>query len=85
MKVVRFVALLLMVVGSLNWGLVGLFEYDLVSNLFGSGSMASRIIFDLVGLAGLMGIGFLCTCCCSRCKCDSGCKSGCGCNCHKKD
>ncbi|HSX11338.1 MAG TPA: DUF378 domain-containing protein [Chlamydiales bacterium] len=78
MKVVRFIVLLLMVIGSLNWGLVGFFGYDLISDIFGGMmSMGARIIFALVGLAGLWGIGCLCRCC--------GCKCGPGCSCHKKD
>ena len=47
-------ALLLVVIGALNWGSVGLFQFDLVSWLFGGAdSIISRIIFTLVGLAGL--------------------------------
>ncbi|HHW11694.1 MAG TPA: DUF378 domain-containing protein [Firmicutes bacterium] len=47
-------ALILVIIGALNWLLVGLFQYDLVANLFGGmDSMVSRIIYTLVGLAGL--------------------------------
>ncbi|NLW59460.1 MAG: DUF378 domain-containing protein [Firmicutes bacterium] len=47
-------ALILVIIGALNWLLVGLFQYDLVANLFGgTNSMVSRIIYTLVGLAGL--------------------------------
>lgn len=47
-------ALLLVVIGALNWGSVGLFQFDIVSWLFGGAdSLISRIIFTLVGLAGL--------------------------------
>ena len=53
-------ALLLTIVGGINWGLVGLFKFDLVAWLFGgSGSLFSRIIYTLVGLAGLWCISFL--------------------------
>ena len=45
--------LLLLVVGGLNWGLVGLFNFDLVSALFGAGSMLARIVYILVGLSAL--------------------------------
>ncbi len=73
MKAIRFIAMLLMVIGSLNWGLVGFFQYDLIGDLFGGMSSGiSRFIFALVGLAGLYGIGFFC-CCGKRCKCDSKC------------
>ncbi|MES2274150.1 MAG: DUF378 domain-containing protein, partial [Chlamydiota bacterium] len=61
MKLLRFVVLLLMVIGSLNWGLVGFFQYDLVSDIFGGMmSVGARVIYVLIGLAGLYGIGFLC-------------------------
>ena len=47
-------ALLLVIVGALNWGAVGLFKVDLVAELFaGQASMGSRIVYGLVGLAGL--------------------------------
>ena len=47
-------ALILSIIGSLNWGLVGIFQFDLVAWLFGGqGSVVSRIIYTLVGLAGL--------------------------------
>ena len=48
------IALLLVVIGGINWGSVGLFQYDLVGALFGGmSSMISRIIFTLVGIAAL--------------------------------
>lgn len=46
-------AYVLAVVGGLNWGLVGAFDYNLVDSLFGAGSALSRIIYVLVGLAAL--------------------------------
>jgi uncharacterized membrane protein YuzA (DUF378 family) len=53
-------ALLLSIIGSLNWGLVGIFQFDLVAWLFGGqGSIVSRIIYTLVGLAGLWCITLL--------------------------
>lgn len=53
-------ALLLVIIGALNWGLIGLFRFDLVANLFGgSGSLISRIIYSLVGLAGVWCITLL--------------------------
>ena len=54
------IALLLSIIGSLNWGLVGIFQFDLVAWLFGgTGSVVSRIIYTLVGLAGLWCITLL--------------------------
>ncbi len=79
MKCIRFLVLLLMVIGSLNWGLVGFFGYNLIADLFGGMMMTgARVVFALVGLAGLYGIGLLCRCC------GCGCKCGPGCNCCKK-
>lgn len=53
-------ALILSIVGCLNWGLVGIFQFDLVAWLFGGvGSLFSRIVYTVVGLAGLWCISFL--------------------------
>lgn len=49
-------AWMLLLVGGLNWGLVGFFEYNLVDSLLGAGSSASRVVYALVGLAALMGL-----------------------------
>lgn len=69
MKAFRFIVMLLMVIGSLNWGLVGFFQYDLVADLFGGMSSGlSRFIYALVGLAGLCGLKSL-FCCCSGSSC----------------
>ncbi|WP_437928458.1 DUF378 domain-containing protein [Sorangium sp. So ce291] len=46
-------AIALVVIGAINWGLVGLFEFDVVAALFGRYSAISRIVYVLVGLAGL--------------------------------
>jgi uncharacterized protein len=50
------VVYLLLVVGGLNWGLVGAFEFNLVDTIFGEGSALSRIVYVLVGLAALYGL-----------------------------
>ncbi|NMA01310.1 MAG: DUF378 domain-containing protein [Clostridia bacterium] len=53
-------ALLLVIIGALNWGLIGLFNFDLVASIFGGQSaLFSRIIYGLVGAAGLYSITFL--------------------------
>ena len=53
-------ALILSIIGCLNWGLVGIFRFDLVAWLFGGqASIFSRIIYTVVGLAGLWTITFL--------------------------
>ncbi len=48
-----YVLLTLVIVGAVNWGLIGFFQFDLVAFLFGSMSWLSRIIYALVGIAGL--------------------------------
>ena len=54
------IALILSIIGSLNWGLVSLFKFDLVAWIFGGqGAILSRIIYGLVGLAGLWCIKLL--------------------------
>lgn len=54
MKMTNILALTLVIIGALNWGLIGFFNFDLVTTLFG-GSMywVARVIFALVGLSGL--------------------------------
>ena len=54
------IALILSVIGAINWGLVGIFQFDLVAWLLGGQTaMLSRIVYALVGLAGLWGISLL--------------------------
>ncbi len=50
------IAYVLLVIGGLNWGLVGLFKYNLVDKIFGVESAISRIIYVLVGIAALYGV-----------------------------
>ena len=53
-------ALILVIVGALNWGMIGLFQFDLIAAIFGGmGSTISRILYTVVGLAGLWGITLL--------------------------
>lgn len=56
LNTIDWIALLLMIVGGINWGLVGAFGFDLVAAIFGPMSTASRIVYTLVGLAALYGI-----------------------------
>lgn len=53
MRAVNAVKQLLIVIGGLNWGLVGVFEYNLVDSLFGEGSFWARAVYTLVGLAAV--------------------------------
>jgi uncharacterized protein len=59
MKTFDIIALILVIIGAVNWGLIGFFQYDLVSAICGTSSALTRIIFALVGLAGLYSISFL--------------------------
>ena len=52
-KVLDCIALTLAIIGAVNWGLVGFFDFNLVSFLFGSMTWVSRIVYALVGIAGL--------------------------------
>lgn len=63
MKTLNCIALTITIIGALNWGLIGLFNFNLVSFIFGSMTLFSRIIYSLVGLCGLYLItfyGFIC-------------------------
>ncbi|CDA59100.1 duf378 domain-containing protein [Clostridium sp. CAG:245] len=57
MKVLYYIALTLVIIGAINWLLIGLFNFDLVATIFGAMSVMSRIIYVLVGIAGLISIG----------------------------
>ncbi len=57
MKVLFNIVLTLVIIGALNWLLIGLFKFDLVAMLFGEMSVLSRIVYTLVGLSGIVSIG----------------------------
>ncbi len=57
MKTLYYTALTLVIVGAINWLLVGLFSFNLVDAIFGIGSLLSRLIYILVGICGLVSIG----------------------------
>lgn len=100
--VFNVVALVLIVLGALNWGLWGFFQFDFVAWLFHSNTdWASRIVYSLIGLAGVWGLRFFCKCkslcccckkpdgtcsCCGKKECNCSCKNGSGtCNCCGKN
>ena len=56
MKVIDKIALVLITIGAINWGLIGIFKFDLVATLFGEMSVFTRIIYTLVGISGIWGI-----------------------------
>jgi len=53
LKALDWIALILVIVGGLNWGLVGIFDFDLVAFILGAMSILSRIVYVLVGLAAI--------------------------------
>jgi len=53
LNAIGLIALVLVIIGGLNWGLVGFFSFNLVASLFGTASMLSNIVYDLVGLSAL--------------------------------
>ncbi len=53
MKALYMIAMILVIVGGLNWGLVGLFNFDLVAAIFGVMSAFSRVIYTLVGVSAV--------------------------------
>lgn len=60
MKVINFLALILVLIGALNWGLWGFFQFDFIAWLCGgTASGLSRLIYTLIGLSGLWGLKFL--------------------------
>ena len=56
MEIINKIACTLVIIGALNWGLVGFFKFDLVAALFGAGSWLSMIVYDLVGLSAIWSI-----------------------------
>lgn len=58
MVILDAIAFILVLIGAINWGLIGFFSFDLVAALFGDMSTFSRIVYGLVGLAGLYSISF---------------------------
>ena len=58
MKILNSIALTLVIIGAINWLLVGLFEFNLVDAIFGSLSFLARTIYIIVGIAGLWSLAF---------------------------
>lgn len=56
LSAVDYIAMALLIVGGLNWAMVGLFDVDVVATLFGAGSPATRLVYVLVGIAALYSI-----------------------------
>jgi len=73
-KIISAISLILVVIGALNWGLWGFFQFDLVAWLCGGNtSVLSRLVYAIVGVAGVVSIKVLLCC-----------KKKCACPCHKE-
>ena len=59
MKIIDKIALVLIIIGAINWGLIGFFNFNLVETIFGNMTMITRIIYGLVGISGLWAIKIL--------------------------
>ncbi len=57
MEIIYKICLFFTVLGALNWGLIGLFDFNLVTTIFEEGSIIVKIIYILIGLCGLIDIG----------------------------
>lgn len=58
MKIFYAIVLTLVIIGGLNWGLVGLFDYNLVDAIFGSATWVTRTIYTVVGIAAICAFAF---------------------------
>lgn len=59
MKVIDKIALVLIIIGAINWGLIGIFKFNLVETIFGDMTVLARIVYGLVGVSGIWGIKLL--------------------------
>lgn len=58
-RVIDYILLIVVIIGAVNWGLIGFFNFNLVTFLFGSGTLLSRIVYGIVGIAGLYVISLI--------------------------
>jgi hypothetical protein len=75
MKAFRWICAILLVIGALNWGILGLFNVNVLEMIFGMNAF-TRLLYVLVGLAGLIKLARLFGCCSCKCGCGPNC-SGC--------
>ena len=59
METLQKIALVFTIIGAIVWGLIGLFDFNLVEFIFGDNSILSRIVYTIVGICGLINIGLL--------------------------
>lgn len=55
-KYIKIISYVLVIIGALNWGLIGVFDFDLVATLFGEMTYLTRVIYSLVGLSGIVSV-----------------------------
>lgn len=58
MKTIDYIALIFVIIGAINWGMIGFLGFDLVRTIFGDMTLISRIIYAVVGIAGLYSLSF---------------------------
>lgn len=59
MAILQKVALVLTIIGALNWALIGIFDFNLVTFIFGDTSFLTRLVYILIGIAGIINIGLI--------------------------
>ena len=59
MSTLQKVCLVVSIIGGINWGLIGLLDFNLVEAIFGASSVISRIVYSLVGLTSMINVGIL--------------------------
>ena len=59
METLQKIALIFTIIGAINWGLIGFFDFNLVASLFGDASAISRVIYAIVGVCGIINIFLL--------------------------
>lgn len=59
MQTLQKAALVLIIIGAINWGLIGLFDFNLVETLFGADNIMTKIVYVLVGISGIIDISLL--------------------------
>jgi uncharacterized membrane protein YuzA (DUF378 family) len=69
MKYLQYITYALIIIGALNWGMIGLFNIDVVTSIFGPMTVLSRLIFTFVGIAGLTNLILELTVCKSPSRC----------------
>lgn len=59
MVTLQKICLFLTIIGAINWGLIGLFDFNLVTFIFGDATILTRIVYTIIGIAGIINIGLL--------------------------